>query len=206
MRPGAVRERMPVVVFVVLIAFVGGAVLELIQLAGDDGDSDSGARARSTIATTAPLADLPTVPAPPIPYTVQRGDTLTGIARRFGVAIDAIVAANQLTDLDRLVEGQVLLVPPPPPVVLVVAPPVIRPGGTTELQLTGAKPSEGVVFEIVSPTGTFTGPTHNASADGTVTTTYTPGLDALAGIYRVTARGSEGTTAQATFRVEAALR
>jgi len=61
---------MPVVVFVVLIAFVGGAVLELIRLAGDDGDSDSGARARSTIATTAPLADLPTVPAPPIPYTV----------------------------------------------------------------------------------------------------------------------------------------
>jgi LysM repeat protein len=46
-------------------------------------------------------------------YVVQQGDTLSGIAERFGVTEDAIVRANKLPDRNRVDAGQVLLIPPP---------------------------------------------------------------------------------------------
>lgn len=60
-------------------------------------------------------------PAPtqaPIPpgqsYTVQPGDQLLRIARRFGVTLSALKAANQLTS-DTIQPGQVLVIPTAPP-------------------------------------------------------------------------------------------
>jgi murein DD-endopeptidase MepM/ murein hydrolase activator NlpD len=44
-------------------------------------------------------------------YTVVPGDTLGAIAARFGVTIDALVAANGIEDPDRIRVGQVLLIP-----------------------------------------------------------------------------------------------
>jgi murein DD-endopeptidase MepM/ murein hydrolase activator NlpD len=44
-------------------------------------------------------------------YTVRWGDTLGGIARQFGVAVQDLVAANGLRDPDHIREGQVLNVP-----------------------------------------------------------------------------------------------
>ncbi|MCX2726388.1 LysM peptidoglycan-binding domain-containing protein [Thermomicrobium sp. 4228-Ro] len=49
-------------------------------------------------------------------YVVQPGDTLTAIANRFGVAVSALAEANNLTDPDRLLVGQVLVIPPSAPV------------------------------------------------------------------------------------------
>jgi LysM repeat protein len=46
-------------------------------------------------------------------YVVQQGDTLSGIAEKFGVTEDAIVRANKLTDRNRVFVGQQLLIPPP---------------------------------------------------------------------------------------------
>ena len=46
-------------------------------------------------------------------YTVASGDTLMIIAQRYGVTIDEIVAANSLTNPDRLDIGQQLVIPPP---------------------------------------------------------------------------------------------
>lgn len=45
-------------------------------------------------------------------YTVQSGDTLGSIARRFSVTISAIVEANELTNPDQLSVGQELVIPP----------------------------------------------------------------------------------------------
>jgi murein DD-endopeptidase MepM/ murein hydrolase activator NlpD len=45
-------------------------------------------------------------------YTVQTGDTLTGIASRFGVSMMTIWWANNLTTKDSLKVGQTLMVPP----------------------------------------------------------------------------------------------
>jgi LysM repeat protein len=44
-------------------------------------------------------------------YTVQAGDTLSGLAERFNTTVDEIVAANGLTDPDALQPGQTILIP-----------------------------------------------------------------------------------------------
>jgi LysM repeat protein len=44
-------------------------------------------------------------------YTVERGDNLDAIARRFGTTVDALVEANDIEDPTSLVVGQVLVIP-----------------------------------------------------------------------------------------------
>lgn len=46
-------------------------------------------------------------------YTVLAGDTMFGVARRFGVAVQALLAANSLTNPNLIQIGQVLTVPGP---------------------------------------------------------------------------------------------
>jgi N-acetylmuramoyl-L-alanine amidase len=76
--------------------------------------------------TLEPAPTLPVVTAtagpPPVPtpgkqqrYIVREGDTLSGIAARFGVSEDAILKQNPLSDRDRLLVGQELVIPPAAP-------------------------------------------------------------------------------------------
>lgn len=51
------------------------------------------------------------VQAPPRSHVVGRGNTLGGISRRYGVTIEAILAANHLRRTDRLKIGQRLAIP-----------------------------------------------------------------------------------------------
>ena len=44
-------------------------------------------------------------------YTVNRGDTLYGIARKFGVPVREITTLNGLSNVDRLMVGQSLIIP-----------------------------------------------------------------------------------------------
>ncbi len=46
-------------------------------------------------------------------YTVQAGDTLSSIARRFGLSVTDLTGANQLADPNTLHKGQVLTIPAP---------------------------------------------------------------------------------------------
>ena len=67
-------------------------------------------------APSQPTTPPPTQPAPPstpstITYTVQPGDTLYAIARKFGVTVAAIVAANNIADPSLIKPGQVLTIP-----------------------------------------------------------------------------------------------
>ncbi len=63
------------------------------------------------------LGALPPSPAAAAPaadetvYVVQAGDTLAGIAARFGVSISAIARANNITNPNRIYVGQRLVIP-----------------------------------------------------------------------------------------------
>lgn len=46
-------------------------------------------------------------------YTVKRGDTLGGIAKHYGVTVDALVTANGIANPNLIITGQVLVVPNP---------------------------------------------------------------------------------------------
>ena len=52
-----------------------------------------------------------TPPSGTTTYTVQRGDTLSEIAERFGTTVSALVLANNIADRDLIYPGQVLIIP-----------------------------------------------------------------------------------------------
>jgi LysM repeat protein len=56
-------------------------------------------------------------------YTVQPGDTIVDIAKKFGVSVNAILAANNLTDPNRITVGQKLRIPGPGETVATSQPP-----------------------------------------------------------------------------------
>jgi LysM repeat protein len=65
------------------------------------------------------VVPAPTVTAMPEPtatlqsYQVQAGDNLTVIARRFGVTVEALMAANAISNPNRIMPGDVLIIPAP---------------------------------------------------------------------------------------------
>jgi LysM repeat protein len=64
-------------------------------------------------APTAPSSPPPAAPpaAGPSTYVVEPGDTLFGIAERFGTDVDTLIALNNLTDPDVLAVGDTLQLP-----------------------------------------------------------------------------------------------
>jgi LysM repeat protein len=153
----------------------------------------------TSAATDSPIATTTTVG--PHTYTVQRGDTLTSVAQRFGVRVSALRSANpQLADPDNLVEGDVLTIPLSSKPVLTATSGANDPF-QLQFQLTGAQPGEQVVFTVGTPDGSFTGPPHIADNAGVVTAAYDAG--GLAGDYLVLAKGTQGSVARADFHINA---
>lgn len=58
-----------------------------------------------------PTASAPAPSAGSTTYTVASGDTLSSIAKRFGTTIKAILAANGLSDANRILAGRTLSIP-----------------------------------------------------------------------------------------------
>lgn len=91
------------------VAVLTAALLLSAACGGDDDASGD------TTSTTTTAVAPTTAPAPAVTtYEVQRGDTLSAIAQRFGTTVDALVAANGLADPDVLAVGQVLAIPTGP--------------------------------------------------------------------------------------------
>lgn len=104
---------------------VAVALVLLVGCGGGDDDaaaddeteaSESSEGAASVPSSTSSTLATTTTAAPPATteYTVQSGDTLYDIAERNGSTVEAITAANALTDPDALQVGQVLQIPPSP--------------------------------------------------------------------------------------------
>ncbi len=102
-----------------------------------------------------------------VPYRVQRGDTLSILARRYGTTVEAIVQANGLKDANLIVVGQLLSVPatvtdemphlPAGPIAAIqVIPPVVQQGQTLLVRVRLAAPArltvsfEGLRLPMVS--------------------------------------------------------
>jgi LysM repeat protein len=155
---------------------------------------------RQGVIGAAPAAVTTTVP---ITYTTARGDTLTSIAARFGISVQAIIAANHIADPDNLAQGQVLTIPPAAQLQLTVTPGEGTAGTTFEISLEGARPSEAVTFEIDTPVGNYTGPPHTASDVGKVTAQYETNAGSAPGVYVIIARSARGDLGRTTFVVDA---
>ncbi len=73
-----------------------------------------GASAGTSPASASPLASVvPSPAATPLVYVVKRGDQLARIANSFGVTLQAIEAANGITNPNLIVPGQTLVIPAP---------------------------------------------------------------------------------------------
>ena len=75
----------------------------------------------NVIATPTPEATPTFTPEPrptpsptPLVYVVQPGDSLSAIAQRFGVTVEALIEVNRLVDPDTLQVGQEIVIPATP--------------------------------------------------------------------------------------------
>jgi LysM repeat protein len=81
---------------------------------GSDGDADPSATPRASVAAPTATPDPTPIPEPtPQTYTIKQGDTLSGIARSFGLTLDELLAANTETidDPNLIAVGDVIIIP-----------------------------------------------------------------------------------------------
>lgn len=105
------------------------ACIWLLTGCGDDDDDASAesvpqaeVRGDTAVVDTTPVSSTTTsTTVAGSTYVIQAGDTLGAIAARFGVSIDAIAAANGITDPDSIQVNQELTIPPATPATTVAA-------------------------------------------------------------------------------------
>jgi LysM repeat protein len=99
------------VVRAVVTLLVVGAALVLGACGGDD-DPNADETLPAMQTTAPPLTTGgPSTTVQPRFHEVKSGDTLTAIAATYGLPVEAIMIENNLTDPNRIVVGQVLILP-----------------------------------------------------------------------------------------------
>ena len=107
----------PLLIGVVALILASVAVFMLPELLGlgRPGPDASGSPGPSTVASAAPSASTEPTPSPAATqqiYVVEAGDTLSAIAQRFGVTLEALRAANpQITNVDEIKIGDEIIIP-----------------------------------------------------------------------------------------------
>ncbi len=131
-----------------------GVLLEQLMAANEISDPDSvysGQLLKIATPVSVPETSSPTVAPPVTPatvalpaiYTVAPGDTLSAIARRFGIDLATLRSLNQLDDADNIVVGQTLRLVAEPTATGVSAPDVTE-DVTVERDEAGATPTNAV--------------------------------------------------------------
>jgi LysM repeat protein len=89
-----------------------------------------------------PTQTLAPTPASPTTYVIKAGDSLSAIAFQFGLSMQELMAANNITDPDVLFVGQKLTIPVPGSVTIVpTAPPTPAPTGVSTPIPTNTRPT-----------------------------------------------------------------
>ena len=99
--------------------------------------------------TPQPSGNEPTLPPTGVTYIVKAGDTLYSIAQRFGVTVDAIAAANNISDPTKIEVGQVLIIPgvtATPTVIPTVTPTPPPAAGPAEVITIGNTNRQAIAF------------------------------------------------------------
>jgi LysM repeat protein len=96
----------------VLVALSLASVVPACGMIGGDDKPKSTTTALATLPPTT-AAPATTTTVVPQEYVVQAGDSLSKIAKMFGVTVAALVAANAIQDPDKIAEGQRLKIPTP---------------------------------------------------------------------------------------------
>ncbi|MFN8473141.1 MAG: LysM peptidoglycan-binding domain-containing protein [Anaerolineae bacterium] len=126
------------------IAFRNGTTVAAIVNANGLADPDHIKVGQTLIIPDCSGNPVPPEPGPPpppgpqcIPYVVQPGDTVLGLAQRFGTSVAAIVDANHLANPHLIRAGQTLIIcpgdhpaPPQPPSPCCGRPYIVKPGDT----------------------------------------------------------------------------
>lgn len=73
------------------------------------------APAETVLSPTTSITSTPAGPTQKL-YTIEAGDTMSGIAAKHGIAIDDLARANGITDVNSLRPGDELVIPIPAPV------------------------------------------------------------------------------------------
>ena len=100
------------------LAVAALALFFLPALLGVGGGDDPTATPSASIAPATPTPEPTPEPEPtPQTYVIQEGDTLSGIAREFGLTLDELLAANTETieNPDRISVGDEIIIPIPVP-------------------------------------------------------------------------------------------
>jgi LysM repeat protein len=115
---------------------------------GDPGAGTPGAEQAAPAAT--PAADGDATPVEGTEYVVQVGDSLSGIADRFGIPVAAIVTANRLDNPDFVFVGQRLTIPSGDvPVPAATATPVAN-SVTTGIRLSSVENAGVIASEVIN--------------------------------------------------------
>ena len=137
------------------------------------------AKPTATATKTRPSATPTRTPSPtPLPsptphmYAVQQFDTLLGIATQFGITVEELVTANDISPNDLLQIDQALLIPPPPATATAIA------AGTTAITSTTVSRSDlsGGDQALLSP------PTLAPSGPPLPTVVHPPNVNPLTGL------------------------
>jgi len=78
----------------------------------NENGSDKGAPGESLSSAKAPTPGAAPTPSKPLPYTIQPGDTLWDLARRYNTTVDELVRLNNIANPDLIYAGNTLLIPP----------------------------------------------------------------------------------------------
>jgi LysM repeat protein len=101
---------------IVVVALALFFLPAFLGIGGGGGSASPSPSASSAISTAEPSPTAPPAPTQQV-YVVKAGDTMSKIARNFGLTADQLCTANKATvkDCNKIAIGAELIIPTPPP-------------------------------------------------------------------------------------------